>query len=323
MIKEIYVILIISILSRLEQQSSAFRVETDEDIIDQQDDRAYPEHEMFVSRRRQDPVMEDDSQVDILQNSDSKSFKFVSNLSPSLQAVIDTKVSKDLPANYHNSTIYILQHNGKTVRVNVTINKVTNPKTGFESISVVETANDTTFGFDCSESTPCQAGMYCREMLVGHFCSKCKNLDERCNSDIECCGKNTREALCVDHVCKNGYEKGEEGTICEHPKDCNPGFCCANKFMAQSTCKPLAKIGERCLTRYTELNSIMDGGICPCKGGLICSHSSSNAVISSIFEGFPEDVLGDTKCSAKPKQKGTWFSGLLDNLDEEDEGFNI
>lgn len=275
--------------------------------------------DIFISRRRDDPVMDEEYWKDNDDFVDGNDFNLKSNMDGDVQSIMEYNgidLSK-LPPNYHNTSIIKKKVGNKTITTKITINKATDPKTGAVSISVIQSSNGGS-GIsveECSSAKPCKKEMFCRKLLYGNYCSKCSNIKEPCGSNEQCCGNGTTGSLCVRGTCQTGFVKGQAGTLCQLQNDCNAGLCCARKFMKKNgECMTLGKKGDKCEASSTELSLIMHGGLCPCQSGLVCS---SGSWLEGFFGGSMNTVLGGNTCRLPRKRKNHNFWPF--GFDDEDE----
>ncbi|XP_039259624.2 dickkopf-related protein 3-like [Styela clava] len=286
----------------------------DEDLYE----RMLPDDDIMLSRRREDPVLDEEYWKDNEIDANGNRFSLSTNMDGDVQSIIlynGIDINK-LPANYHNTTTITKKVGNTTVSTTVKIDKTTDPKTGAVSVSVMQSSNEGVPLNQCSASSPCKKGMYCRKQLVGDFCRKCSNKSKSCTSNEQCCGADATGSLCVRGTCQTGFSKGQAGTLCKFQSDCNTGLCCARKFLHQNgECQNLAKKDEKCAVSYSELSTIMRGGLCPCKQGLVCS---SGSWLEGFFGGSMNTLLGGNTCRLPRKIANHWPFGFDNEDDDED-----
>lgn len=59
-----------------------------------------------------------------------------------------------------------------------------------------------------------KTGYFCRSSWV-RTCQRCRNVNQFCRQNEECCGNGATGALCVNGICQVGYRKGDAGTLCQ------------------------------------------------------------------------------------------------------------
>nr|XP_034974925.1 dickkopf-related protein 3 isoform X1 [Zootoca vivipara] len=193
-----------------------------------------------------------------------------------------------LPANYHNESDTDTKIGNKTIHSHQEINKATDNRT--RSTSYSETIitsireGESKRNHECIIDEDCETGKYCEFSGLEYQCHVCKTQYTQCSRDVECCG----HQLCVWGECVKAASKGENGTICENQKDCNPGMCCAfSKDLLFPVCTPLPGEREPCYDPSNRLLNLItwelepDGALdrCPCAHGFICQmqrHSSDS-----------------------------------------------
>ncbi|XP_074855014.1 dickkopf-related protein 3 isoform X2 [Carettochelys insculpta] len=238
-------------------------------------------------------------------------------------------VFENLLPSYHNESNTETKIGNKTIHTHQEIDKVTDNKTvsAIYSETVITSVKDgeSKRNHDCIIDEDCEIGKYCQFSSFEYQCQLCITQHSPCSRDAECCG----DQLCVWGKCMAATSKGENGTICENQRDCNPGTCCAfQKDFLFPVCTPLPAAGEPChdpsnkllnlITWELELDGVHER--CPCAVGLICqtrSHSSVSTCELSFNETssnekeepllmdempflglIPRDVLGDYEDSS-------------------------
>lgn len=294
------------------------------------DNEVVPEEDMLVNPESDERAWndEDDKNDDGIFNNDFSSYISNSNngvssssyssssSSSNGQTIVNGIDTSKLPPNYHKVTNKTKIINGRPVTVYITIDKKTDPVTGKVSVSVTETSSSssssTSTSFNkadvCGLSNQCQAGYFCKSSWI-KSCQKCRNINQRCSQNEECCGIETAGALCVNGICQVGFHKGDAGTLCQKTTDCASSMCCARGFMKRrGICKPLAKQGEKCATSSSSMNRMLKPGTCPCARGLLCS---SGSLTERFFGGSMNTFFGGNTCrvprrtSRKPR-RGWW-----------------
>ncbi|XP_036442213.1 dickkopf-related protein 3a [Colossoma macropomum] len=167
------------------------------------------------------------------------------------------------------------------------------------SRTIIQTSgkeNDT--DHECIIDEDCEKGRYCLYEVNRSKCLACKEVDETCTKDEECC----EDQLCVWGQCTKNTTKGEAGTICEYQRDCSRDLCCAfYKALLFPVCVSKPTERERCLVSANHLMELLSWDLegegprehCPCAGGLECQHLGRGSLCLKGQSSSEED-LSDT-----------------------------
>uniref|UniRef100_A0A8C7Y351 Dickkopf WNT signaling pathway inhibitor 3a n=1 Tax=Oryzias sinensis TaxID=183150 RepID=A0A8C7Y351_9TELE len=147
----------------------------------------------------------------------------------------------------------------------------------------------------CIYDEECGKERYCFYDTQKSKCRRCKDTDESCSKDVECCG----DQLCMWGQCTQNATKGKAGSTCQYQTDCSPELCCAfHKALLFPVClaKPIER--ERCLDSSNHLMELLSWDVqnegprrhCPCAGDLHCQHLGRGSMCLKGEDSSEEDL---------------------------------
>uniref|UniRef100_A0A3P9M346 Dickkopf WNT signaling pathway inhibitor 3a n=1 Tax=Oryzias latipes TaxID=8090 RepID=A0A3P9M346_ORYLA len=147
----------------------------------------------------------------------------------------------------------------------------------------------------CISDEECGKERYCFYDTQNSKCRRCKDTDESCSKDVECCG----DQLCMWGQCTQNATKGKAGSTCQYQTDCSPELCCAfHKALLFPVClaKPIER--ERCLDSSNHLMELLSWDVqnegprrhCPCAGDLHCQHLGRGSMCLKGEDSSEEDL---------------------------------
>ncbi|KAF6722683.1 Dickkopf-related protein 3 [Oryzias melastigma] len=162
-----------------------------------------------------------------------------------------------------------------------------------EEVQAGELGNNIDDG--CVSDDDCGKERYCFYDTHDSKCRQCKDTDESCSKDVECCG----EQLCMWGQCSQNATKGKAGSTCQYQSDCSPELCCAfHKALLFPVClaKPIER--ERCLDSSNHLMELLSWDVqdegprrhCPCVGDLHCQHLGRGSMCLKGEDSSEEDL---------------------------------
>ncbi|RVE74509.1 hypothetical protein OJAV_G00022850 [Oryzias javanicus] len=162
-----------------------------------------------------------------------------------------------------------------------------------EEVQAGELGNNIDDG--CISDDDCGKERYCFYDTHDSKCRQCKDTDESCSKDVECCG----EQLCMWGQCSQNATKGKAGSTCQYQSDCSPELCCAfHKALLFPVClaKPIER--ERCLDSSNHLMELLSWDVqdegprrhCPCAGDLHCQHLGRGSMCLKGEDSSEEDL---------------------------------
>uniref|UniRef100_A0A3B3CY01 Dickkopf WNT signaling pathway inhibitor 3a n=1 Tax=Oryzias melastigma TaxID=30732 RepID=A0A3B3CY01_ORYME len=162
-----------------------------------------------------------------------------------------------------------------------------------EEVQAGELGNNIDDG--CISDDDCGKERYCFYDTHDSKCRQCKDTDESCSKDVECCG----EQLCMWGQCSQNATKGKAGSTCQYQSDCSPELCCAfHKALLFPVClaKPIER--ERCLDSSNHLMELLSWDVqdegprrhCPCVGDLHCQHLGRGSMCLKGEDSSEEDL---------------------------------